>query len=237
MTESTHNDRYDELQQRLGIRFAQEALLIQSLTHRSFLMEDEHAHSNERLEFLGDAVLSLIIAEDLYRRYSDWPEGELTKTKAAAVRERSLERVARQWELGQYIRISYGEECSGGRNRRALLADAMEAVIGAYYLDQGLEECRAFVLREMAFILEEVERQEHELDYKTELQEMIQAKYQSAPTYKVIAESGPPHDRTFEVAVSFGDEILGHGAGKSKKEAEQQAAAQALESPLFGSGS
>jgi len=233
MPDSSYNENLDDLQQRLGIHFTEPALLVLALTHRSFVMEHERAQSNERLEFLGDAVLDLLIGEALYQWHPDWSEGELSKTKAAAVGERSLEKVARQWELGSYMRISYGEECSGGRNRRALLADAVEAMIGAYYLDQGLEACRAFVLREMAFILEAVERHEHERDYKTQLQEAFQGKFQSAPSYEVVAESGPPHDKTFQINVSFGGEVLGTGTGKSKKEAEQQAAARALESPLL----
>ena len=147
--------------------------------------------------------------------------------------ERSLERLARKWELGRCVRISHGEDASGGRNRRGLLADAVEALIGAYYLDQGLEACSRFVLREMAEMLETVERQEHERDYKTLLQEAFQARYQAAPSYEIVAETGPPHDRTFAIAVTFNGAVLGRGCGKSKKEAEQQAAAQALISPML----
>lgn len=232
MVRAGNHGSYNELMQRVQVRFTQPELLAQALTHRSYAAEAGGISSNERLEFLGDAILDLIIAEELFRIHPDWPEGELTKAKAAAVGERSLEKVARRWELGKYIRISHGEESSGGRDRRALLADAVEAVFGALYLDQGLEVCRAFVLREMAFMLEAIDRHEHEGDYKTILQEVFQARYQAAPTYTVVHESGPPHARTFEVAVSFNGEILGHGEGHSKKEAEQQAAAQALQSPL-----
>jgi ribonuclease-3 len=230
MTPETPDD-YGVLQQRLGIRFTQPELLQRALTHRSFLAEDESATSNERLEFLGDSVLDLIIAEELYTRHKDWPEGELTKSKAAAVGERSLEKVARRWEIGCHMRVSRGEALSGGRERRALLADAVEAVIGAYYLDQGLEACRTFVLDQLAFILETIDRREHDMDFKTQLQEVCQGRFQTAPTYEVVEESGPPHDRTFVIAVRFDGRVLGTGEGKSKKEAEQQAAAMALQSP------
>ncbi len=147
--------------------------------------------------------------------------------------ERSLERLAREWDIGPFMRISHGEESSGGRNRRALLADAVEALIGAYFLDQGLDACRVFLLREMSGILAAVERQEHERDYKTLLQEAFQGRYQAAPSYEVVAERGPAHDRTFEIAVIFNGEILGRGSGKSKKEAEQHAAAEALAAPML----
>ncbi|MHB9130641.1 MAG: ribonuclease III [Armatimonadota bacterium] len=220
-----------ELQRRLRLHFSHPEMLVQALTHRSYLADVDGIVSNERLEFLGDAVLDLIIAEELYRQHSDWPEGELTKAKAAAVGERSLEKLARRWNLGPYMLISRGEESAGGRERRALLADAVEAVIGAYYLDRGLPTCRKFVLRQMKDILDTIERHEHDLDYKTQLQEVMQARYQAAPSYDVTGESGPPHDRTFEVTVSFAGTALGHGTGKSKKEAEQQAAAEALASP------
>lgn len=229
MSAARDKRRFKELQTRLQIRFADPAWLEQALTHRSFLVENDGAVSNERLEFLGDAVLDLVIAQYLFAVHGDWPEGELTKMKAAAVRGRSLEKVAHAWNLGQYVRLSHGEEASGGRSRRSLLSDAVEAVIGAYYLDQGLEVCRDFVLREMAFILEAVERREHERDYKTELQELCQARYQAAPSYTVCGEHGPPHARIFAVEVSFAGDVLGGGEAHSKKEAEQQAAASALQ--------
>ena len=225
---SEAQDPVEMLQQRLGIRFQQQSLLVEALTHRSFLAEFDGSRSSERLEFLGDAVLDLIIAEDLFRNHPDWPEGELTKVKAALVNERSLEMIAKQWNIGMAVRISRGEDASGGRARRALLADTVEAVIAAYFLDQGLDACRDFVLREIAFILEAVEHQEHARDYKTLLQEAFQARYQTAPSYEVLRESGPPHDRTIEVAVVFNGQVLGQGKEKSKKAAEQRAAAEAL---------
>ena len=233
MTSAGNHESIEELQQRLGIAFDQQEFLSQALTHRSYLAEVEGTHSNERLEFLGDTVLDLIIAEEIFRVHPDWPEGELTKAKAAAVGERSLETIARRWGLGAYMRISRGEESSGGRERRALLADAVEAVIGAYYLDRGLDACRAFVLREMAPILEVISRKEYHFDFKTQLQEAAQARFQSGPTYAVAGESGPPHARVFTVTVSIADQVIGHGEGRSKKEAEQIAAAEALRSSLL----
>lgn len=228
MATAGQNGNLDELQERVQIRFTNQAFLRQALTHRSYVVEVDGIPSNERLEFLGDAVLDLVVAEELYHRHADWPEGELTKTKAAAVGELSLEKIARRWGIGQYMYISRGEELSGGRERRALLADAVEAVIGALYLDQGLQPCRTLILREIEEILAAIDRQEHGRDYKTHLQEVFQARYQAAPSYAVIGESGPPHARVFVVAVTFHGEELGRGEGRSKKEAEQMAAAQAL---------
>jgi ribonuclease-3 len=223
----------DELQEALAIRFADEALLHRALTHRSYTAEAPGVESNERLEFLGDAVLDLVIAEELFQRYPTWAEGELTKARATLVGELGLEGIARRWGLGRYVRISHNEEISGGRERRALLADAVEAVFGAYYLDQGLAACRVLILAEMADELGAVEGREFERDFKTRLQENLQARFQSAPAYLVTEVTGPPHSREFTVAVSFGGRVLGCGYGRSKKEAEQRAAADALESPVL----
>jgi len=230
MSTTDPTDRCNELQQRLGIAFARRDLLVQALTHRSYLAEAVEAVSNERLEFLGDAVLDLVVAEELFRRHPEWPEGELTKAKASAVDARALARLARDWDLGAYVLVSRGEEQSGGRERRAMLADSVEALIGAYYLDQGLDAIRTFILRALEQVLAAIERREHEHDYKTQLQELFQARYQTAPAYEVLNETGPPHDRTFEVGVIFAGRVLGRGEGKSKKEAAQHAAAEALRS-------
>lgn len=230
MSQPDPTERLDELQRRLKIKFKQPDLLVQALSHRSYLSEAIGAISNERLEFLGDAVLDLIVAEELFRMHSDWPEGELTKAKSAAVGERSLEQVARAWNLGAYLLMSHGEEQSGGRDRRAMLADAVEALIGAYYLDRGLAMCRRLVLCALTSVMDTIERHEHEHDYKTLLQELVQGRYQSAPLYEVVEETGPAHDRTFTVTVSFAGQELGRGEGKSKKEAAQIAAEMALRS-------
>ncbi len=176
MASSDATARQQALLERLGIAFQQPRLLEQALTHRSFASEHD-GMSNERLEFLGDAVLDLLVAAALYHAHPAWPEGDLSKAKSVVVGERSLEMVARRWEIGAAVVISRGEEQSGGRERRALLADAVEAIIGAYFLDQGFEACRTFVLRELGFLLEDIAQQEHGRDYKTELQEVFQARY------------------------------------------------------------
>ena len=220
--------RYADLQKRLGVQFIRKELLVQALTHRSFLSEDAGASANERLEFLGDAVLDLLIAEALFYQHPDWLEGQLTKARSSAVDTRALDLVARRWRLGNYIRMSRGEEASGGRERRALLADTVEAVIAACFLDQGLEVCREFVLREFALTLAGIDSVEAKRDYKTQLQERCQTRDTPGPTYEILSVEGPDHDRTYQVAACFAGGVLGRGAGKSKKEAEQAAAADAL---------
>jgi ribonuclease-3 len=220
--------RIDRLQARLGIVFQRRELLLLALTHRSFSAEAEHGESNERLEFLGDAVLGLVIAEELYRRNSSWKEGDLTRARAAVVDEPALLAVAQQWHLGTFLRVSHAEEASGGRARRAILSDTVEAIIGACYLDQGLEAARAVILHAFAFLLDAPGGQNFSRDYKTRLQELYQARHQAAPGYHVVSEDGPPHDKTFLVVVTFHGQELGRGSGKSKKEAAQQAAAAAL---------
>ena len=233
MVHPDHADQLDALEARLRIRFTNRDLLVQALTHRSYIAEAKGILANERLEFLGDAVLDLIVAEALYRAHPDWSEGRLSKSKAAAVEERSLERIARRWEIGAAVRVSRGVEATGGRDRRALLADAVEGVIGAYYLDQGLAACQAFVEREMADILSTIDRTEREWDNKTQLQEALQAKYQATPSYAVVGVTGPEYERVFQVTVSFAGQVIGTGEGHSKKEAEQMAAAQGLNSSLL----
>jgi ribonuclease-3 len=220
--------RLDRLQERLGITFRQRDLLLQALTHRSFTVEVAEVPTNERLEFLGDAVLDLVVAEYLFTRYHEWPEGKLTRARATVVDSQSLERVAQRWHLGTFMRLSHGELLAGGRARRALLADAVEAIMGAYYLDQGWEACRTFILRELDFLLAELESTNYDRDYKTLLQEYCQGHYQEAPTYQVLAESGPPHARVFTIGVLFRGAIHGRGEGLSKKAAEQQAALHTL---------
>ncbi len=224
----THAHDIAALQARLQLDFRQPALLEQALTHRSLLAEIEGLQANERLEFLGDAVLGLVIAEELFLRFPAWSEGDLSKAKATVVDELSLAALARRWALGAYMRVSRGETASGGRERRALLADAVEALIGALYLDQGLEAARAFVLREFTDPLDAVARHDFGRDFKTQLQERFQGRYQATPSYAVVEESGPPHAPTFTVAVLFDGRELGRGQGKSKKAAEQHAAQAAL---------
>ncbi len=216
----------EELAERLGITIRRPALLRQAVTHKS-VQQELSLPANERLEFLGDAVLDLVVAAYLYRTHPDLPEGDLTKLKAVAVSEPILAKVAKEMELGRYLILSKGEEQSGGRERPSLLADALEAVLGAIYLDRGLTTARRVVLDLLAEEIDEIEHADHAWDYKTVLQEKIQEVHRVPPKYRVVDEYGPDHDRTF-VAEGVGRRVLGKGMGKSKKQAEQAAAREAL---------
>jgi len=232
---------YDTLEARLGYAFRDRSLLEQALTHKSSQNQenDEPSHSNERLEFLGDAVLGAMVAAHLYAEHSDWSEGDLTKVKAVAVSEATLSRVGRELGLGQYLLLGKGEERSGGRERPSLLANAVEALIGAVFMDSGggnQGRCAAseFVLRILEDSLRAIEREEHRADYKTMLQEASQEAFKTLPAYRVVDESGPDHVKTFLVEVELDGRVVGTGRGRTKKEAEQCAAAQALENPKSG---
>lgn len=211
----------------LGVELHRPELLRQALTHKS-AEQEVGLPSNERLEFLGDAVLGLTIAAHLYRRHPELAEGELTKLKAVAVSEPVLARVAEDLGLGKYLILSRGEEQSGGRRRVSILADALEAVFAAVYLDRGMAIARRLILTLLDERLGAIERSEHELDYKTLLQEKIQELHRTPPTYRLVDQSGPDHDRTFVAEVRVAGVVLGKGVGKSKKQAEQGAARQAL---------
>ena len=218
----------EALAKRLGITLRRPELMRQALRHKSAQQEPD-ALSNERLEFLGDAVLGLTIAGYLYRAHPDLTEGNLTKVKAVAVSEPLLAQVARELELGEYLTLAKGEEQSGGRHRSSILADAVEAVIAAIYLDRGLTTARRVILDLFTEHLHTIERSEHELDHKTLLQEKIQGLHRKPPTYFVVSESGPDHDRTFVAEVRLSGRVLGKGVGKSKKQAEQAAARRRAE--------
>jgi len=209
-------------------QFKNPAALTRALTHRSYLNEnDDVLEDNERLEFLGDAVLDLVAAELLYQRLPEMQEGRLTRLRASLVSAERLAALARELGLGALIRMGKGEEASGGRTRPSMLSDAFEAVIGAYYLDSGLQAVREFMEPLFAPLVEQVIRDDTDVDNKSLLQEWSQAKRRQTPQYRVIAESGPDHERTFVVQVSLGDEVLGQGEGRSKRAAEQAAAAEA----------
>jgi len=214
---------------RLRIHIRDLPLLEQALTHRSYLGEAAEVRSNERLEFLGDAVLGLVVCEYLYMTYTDRPEGELAKAKAVAVSEPVLAQSAKQLGLDEMILMSAGEEASGGRQRMSILADAFEAVVAAVYLDSGLDAARQFCLRALASILDDIKRKEHIRDYKSLLQEMTQGLHKKAPRYVVIKEEGADHEKTFLVEARLDGDVLGRGSGRSKKQAEQAAALEALE--------
>ncbi|MFC2057170.1 ribonuclease III [Chloroflexota bacterium] len=219
------------LQQTLRVSFNDTSLLEQALVHSSYINENPGfaLTPNERLEFLGDAVLGLIVAEELYQDYPHFTEGEMTRFRAALVRRETLARVARTIGLGNYLYLGRGEEASGGRNKPANLASTLEAVIAAIFLDQGTSNTKDFILRLLDAELQKVVSQGMEVDYKSELQELTQSREQQTPTYHVIEATGPDHGKTFTVEVRLGEAVLGRGSGKSKKAAETEAARSALE--------
>lgn len=218
-----------QLQQKLHIQFNNRQLLKQAFTHASYVNEHRFSQhqDNERLEFLGDAVLELTVSEQLYNQYPNRPEGELTKLRAAIVCEPSLVKFAVSLDFGRYVLLGKGEELTGGRSRPALLADVFESFIGALYLDQGLEAVRSFLERHI-FPQIAVQGKLQISDYKTELQELTQHHNMGVLEYRIVEERGPAHEREFVAEVHMGSERLGTGTGRSKKEAEQQAAAVAL---------
>lgn len=201
-----------------------------ALTHPSYAQENKAYHSNQRLEFLGDAVLNFVTADYLYNHYPEKAEGDLTKIRARVVCENALADIAVRINLGSYLLLGRGEEKSGGRQRRSILADTVEAVIGAIYLDQGIQPAREFILKHLEdFILQTAEGEFR--DFKSRLQELVQARCSSNVYYETIEESGPLHDKIFEVGVFYENQLLARGVGKSKKEAEQHAAEKVLQQP------
>lgn len=211
----------------VGIKFKNLELLDQAFYHRSIQNEVHNVKSNERLEFLGDSVLGFATASYLYKNF-DNPEGELAKIKSAVVSEKTLASIAKKIGIDKLLVLGKGEKLSGGSEKPTLLADCMEAIIGAYYLDSGYENAEKYVL---SFIVPEIELicKEGMKDYKTLLQEEVQKKYKSFPKYEVIKKSGPDHNQTFEIVVQINDFVLGPEKGKSKKEAEQKVAKKALD--------
>jgi ribonuclease III len=209
----------------LGAEFDPE-LLDLALTHRSYAYEHGGLPTNERLEFLGDSVLGVIVTEALYTRHPDLPEGQLAKLRAAIVNSRALASLARRLDIGAYLKLGRGEEISGGRDKSSILADAVEAVIGAFYLDRGTEATRDLVLRLFAELLDDAASLGAGLDWKTSLQELAASLSLGIPEYTVI-ESGPDHEKYFEATARLSGEGVGEGTGRSKKEAEQRAAEQA----------
>ena len=214
----------------LGLAFRDMRLLQAAFTHSSYKNEHrgDHREDNERLEFLGDAVLELCVSQQLYRMYPSWPEGELTRRRAAIVCEASLMTFAKQLGFPLYLRLGKGEELSGGRDRASLLADVFEAFIGALFVDQGLVAVERFLTSHFYSQLGDLEFTPY-TDYKTMLQERIQAMDVGDVTYETVEECGPAHARSFGVRVRIGGRIAGEGRGRSKKEAEQRAAEMALE--------
>lgn len=215
-----------------NLRFNDAGLIRMALTHPSYAQEKNIPVNNQRLEFLGDAVLNFIVAEYIYNHYQDKPEGDLTKIRAKVVCEKSLVKVAQKINLGDYLLLGKGEEKSGGRKRKSILADAVEAVIGAIYLDQGYEKARDFILLHLKDYIEESANGDY-YDYKSQLQEMVQAYSSENVSYKIISESGPAHCKNFVAGVFFRGKLIAAGEGKSKKEAEQNAAEKVLKEGLL----
>ena len=220
-----------ELEQKLNYTFRDPALLREALSHSSYANEHRAAHmnSNERLEFLGDSVLGFVTAEFLFRQHPDLPEGDLTRIRAALVCEQSLYEVARKLDLGSYLKLGRGEEAGGGRERTSILADAMEAVFAAVYLDGGITAASALIHRCLLDAEKEEAVEERRRDYKTALQELVQRQADQVLVYRVVGEQGPDHAKTFEAEVLLNGTPVGSGCGHSKKEAEQAAAKSALE--------
>ena len=218
-----------DMENRIGYRFRDPALLELALTHSSYANErgEGRLRCNERLEFLGDSLLGFLVAEYMYKNMPDKPEGEMTRIRAELVCEKSLVEIARRLRFGERIRLGKGEELAGGRSRVSILADAVEAVLAAIYLDGGMREARAFVDRILLNRLKGGAAVENN-DHKTMLQELVQRHGGAAPVYKLVGESGPDHDKVFYAEVAIRGETMGSGSGRSKKEAEQAAAGAAL---------
>lgn len=217
------NGHLKELEERIGCHFKDQTLFSQALTHSSYANEHRLAHSrcNERLEFLGDAVLEIVTSEFLYDKYEALPEGDLTKIRASIVCEPTLAFCAGEIRLGDYLFLGRGEDATGGRLRNSVVSDAMEALIGAIYLDGGFANAKEFIHR---FVLNDMEHKQLFFDSKTILQELVQSMGEEALAYELLREEGPDHNKIFEVCAKVGDEEIGKGCGRTKKAAEQVAA-------------
>lgn len=226
------------LQGSIGYRFDDNALLMEALTHKSY--SNEHPGGpipcNERLEFLGDAVLDLVVSRYIFRQYPDAKEGELTRIRAEVVSEKGLAVVARRLQLGNHLLLGRGEERSGGRDKQSLIANALEALLGAVFCDGGFEPARLLAEGLFAGPIAEAGRRKQGLDHKTRLQEMLQARYAQVPEYILVCEEGPEHRRRYTVEVRLAGESLGRGQGTTKKKAEQQAALLAIGKVEDGGG-
>lgn len=220
-----------ELQEVIGFFFEDDSLLREALVHRSYLNENPSfpSRDNQRLEFLGDALLDFVAGDYLYRGYPKMREGELTSLRAAMVKEETLARFAQSLDLGRYLYLGRGEEESGGRERPSLLADGFEALVGALYLDGGLKCAQRFILRFLESETERILAQGELRDYKSLFQEEAQRRFQATPLYRTIDERGPDHNKVFTVEVLIEEKVYGRGEGKSKQAAEEEAARQALE--------
>ena len=217
------NEQLKELEEKISYHFQDKHLLAQALTQSSYANEHrlDHNHCNERLEFLGDAVLEIVTSDFLYHKYTEKPEGDLTKIRASIVCEPTLAYCAEAINLGSYLFLGKGEDATGGRNRNSVVSDAMEAVIGAIYLDGGFASAKEYIHR---FILNDIEHKQLFYDSKTILQEIIQSRQDGELSYEILKEEGPDHNKSFEVRALVGDQEIGRGKGRTKKAAEQLAA-------------
>ena len=215
----------------IGYTFKNKEILAEALTHSSYANEHKNNKfkDNERLEFLGDAILDLVVSDFLYRKHEDLPEGDLSKLRASIVCEAFLIMAAKEINLGEFMLLGKGEEMTGGRERTSVLADAFEAVIGAIYLDSGLDDAKDFINQFIISFMESLSSNKKIEDYKTNLQEKIQKISKKPLSYAVLREEGPDHDKYFVVEVKHDGQVLGQGSGKTKKEAEQKAAYEALQ--------
>ncbi|MCD6109720.1 ribonuclease III [bacterium] len=223
-------NRYEELEKNIGITFKNKGLLDNAFVHRSFMNEYNKGdkEDNERLEFLGDAVLELVVTEYLYKTYPDEDEGHLTNWRSALVKGKHLAEVGKELELGNYLYLSHGEEKSGGRKKNYILANTVEALIGALYLDKGYRISHTFISKFIITRLERILEEGLHVDAKSHLQEMSQEKISITPEYKLVSETGPDHAKSFVMAVYFGDDKVGEGEGSSKQKAEEESARNAL---------
>lgn len=221
---------YGNLIKKIGVKFEDESLLDKAFIHRSYLNEHrkEGIESNERLEFLGDAVLELIATRYLFNKHPNKAEGELTNLRSALVQGRHLAEVSKELHLGKYLYLSNGEENSGGREKNYILANALEAVIGAIYLDQGFEKSSEFVNQFILSRLDEIIEKNLFADPKSTLQEFVQEKFETTPTYNILSEEGPDHEKEFEAGVYIDEKLISSGKGSSKQKAESVAAENAL---------
>lgn len=219
----------ESLETKLNYKFNNIELLKNALVHSSYANEVRgNTHSNERLEFLGDSVLSIIVAAHIYHKYPNMPEGELTRLRASLVCEKSLCALSRELSIGEYLLLGRGEDKNGGRERDSILADAFEAVLAAIYLDGGMDAAKTHIMNTVLRDLKHHGNDDTFKDYKTTLQEIIQRNPEESVTYILVDEFGPDHDKHFTVAVKLNSNVIGQGSGKSKKQAEQMAARQAL---------
>ena len=219
-------NKIEELEQIIGYQFRDKELLILAMTHSSYANEHRMRHKhNERLEFLGDAVLELVSSEFLYNRDEKMPEGDMTKLRASLVCEPTLAFCTKEINLGKFLLLGKGEDLTGGRERDSILSDALEALIGAIYLDGGFANAKEFILK---FILSDIEHKKLFYDSKTILQEMVQGEYKEPLSYELIGEEGPDHDKKFIVSAKIGDAVITTGSGRTKKAAEQAAAYAAI---------